>query len=288
MLVDDNDDIIRSVKMLLEFNGYEVVTGTNGKDALSTLESLEQPPDLIISDINMPVMDGYAFFKTVSATPRFSKIPFVFLTALSSPEEIRVGKVLGADDYIVKPFQQSDLIATVQGKLLRRRIAEQATLKIQSGLQPVPEAPRTSLDQVPVLIMVAWDDRLGPMIVQQVPSNNVLKLPVDSIGFQLFGAASLIYGNKAISHAESILIKVDNIERSALLYFDSYPDPKMRAGVHQFMLAAIAPEITYADSLEIKRVLETATKTIKQKKLWNFKRDHERIAFILHFQGIDT
>ena len=105
--------------MALEFNNYSVLTATNGKDALNILSESQRLPDLIISDIMMPEIDGYELFKTISTHPLWATIPFIFLSARASPEDVRLGKILGADDYLTKPFNEDDLLAVISGKLTR-------------------------------------------------------------------------------------------------------------------------------------------------------------------------
>ena len=120
LVVDDNKDIIFNLKILLEKRGYDVITSMSGDKALKTLSTLSNTPDMIISDIMMPNMDGYEFFNAISTHSKWNQIPFLFLTAKSTPEDIRLGKMLGADDYITKPFNEEDLIASVSGKISRK------------------------------------------------------------------------------------------------------------------------------------------------------------------------
>ena len=119
LVVEDNTDILFSIKLILEANGFQVVTADNGEKALKLLSELEPAPEVIISDIMMPKMNGYDFFKTVFENIRWNRIPFIFLSARSSPEEIRFGKMLGVDDYITKPIKRE-----VVFKILNRWIFE--------------------------------------------------------------------------------------------------------------------------------------------------------------------
>ncbi|MCK4848744.1 MAG: response regulator, partial [Candidatus Heimdallarchaeota archaeon] len=104
LVVEDNPDVLFNIQVALEANEYEVETASNGKKAIKKLSEMGKNPDLIISDIMMPEMDGYDFFNIVSQNSVWSRIPFVFLSAKSKPEDVRFGKILGADDYITKPF----------------------------------------------------------------------------------------------------------------------------------------------------------------------------------------
>jgi len=129
MVVDDQPDLLDGVKLILEVEGYEVWTAANGQHALDKLESAfmrrngepgaKSLPDLVISDIMMPVMDGYTLFERVKANPYLQGIPFVFLTAKVDDVDIRRGKELGADDYITKPAQPDDLLSSIRGRLKR-------------------------------------------------------------------------------------------------------------------------------------------------------------------------
>ena len=88
LIVDDNEDILFHLGIIIEENGYQTQTATSGADALELLSNIKELPDLIISDIMMPEMDGYEFFVEVSSNPLWYRIPFIFLTAKSTPEDI--------------------------------------------------------------------------------------------------------------------------------------------------------------------------------------------------------
>lgn len=106
LIVDDNKDILLNLQLLLEKRGYDVITSMSGDKAIKTLSNLNSTPEVIISDIMMPNMDGYDFFNAISTHSQWNQIPFLFLTAKSTPEDIRLGKMLGVDDYITKPFNK--------------------------------------------------------------------------------------------------------------------------------------------------------------------------------------
>ena len=108
LVVEDNVDILDNIKIMLELNGYDTITATNGKEALLKLAKLSRPPDVIVSDILMPKMDGYTFFKEISKNNLWFNTPFIFLSAKATPEDVKLGKLLGADDYITKPFKEEE------------------------------------------------------------------------------------------------------------------------------------------------------------------------------------
>lgn len=114
--------------MALEYNirqaGYEVLKATDGERAFELV--LEHSPDVIVSDITMPEMDGIELCKKIRAIVRFAEIPFIFLTAHGEPDERVKGLRSGADDYIVKPFDIDELIARIDilyGKVQRRKFS---------------------------------------------------------------------------------------------------------------------------------------------------------------------
>jgi signal transduction histidine kinase len=118
LIVEDDAALLAGLREVLELAGYRVVTADHGVAGLAALETFT--PDLIISDIMMPKMDGYRFFGEVRARPAWLGLPFIFLTAKGEKTDVRRGKQLGVDDYITKPFDEEDLLVAVRAKLDRR------------------------------------------------------------------------------------------------------------------------------------------------------------------------
>lgn len=121
MLVEDNLTLLDSIAFELEMRGYDIIKAADGQQALDLLAMSATPPDIIVSDIAMPNVDGYTLLETVQRRPQWQSIPFIFLTAFDSQKAVRVGKELGADDYLVKPFQPDDLAVAMENKLRRVR-----------------------------------------------------------------------------------------------------------------------------------------------------------------------
>ena len=111
LLCDDEPDIIHQLKRIIEKEGFEVITAGDGSEALEVMR--ETHPDLILSDIAMPGMNGYQFYHRVRGEDAWVWIPFIFITARDSALEVRYERELGADDYLVKPFAMEDLLAAV-------------------------------------------------------------------------------------------------------------------------------------------------------------------------------
>jgi DNA-binding NarL/FixJ family response regulator len=115
LLIDDDPNLILLVKDYLEFRGYEVITAENGREALEVLD--DNLPDLIICDVMMPEMDGYAFVEHVRRDQRTSWIPVLFLSAKGQSQDKVKGLNTGADVYMVKPFEPEELVAQVEASL---------------------------------------------------------------------------------------------------------------------------------------------------------------------------
>jgi CheY-like chemotaxis protein len=149
MVVDDQPDFVEGVKLILEIEGYEVWTASNGQQALERLQNLvQQPglkdttkklPQLILADIMMPVMDGYTLYNHTQNNESLRTIPFIFLTAKTGPADLQQGKELGVEDYLTKPCVPDVLLASVRGQLKDNKFN-----KVELTSQPV-------LSQTPAL-----------------------------------------------------------------------------------------------------------------------------------------
>jgi putative two-component system response regulator len=117
LVVEDNAAMRLSVASTLMLEHYQVDQAENGQAALALLQRVT--PDLILSDINMPRMGGVEFYRVLRENPRWVLIPFIFLTADDSPDEIRLGRSLGVEDYLTKPIETADLVSAVNARLLR-------------------------------------------------------------------------------------------------------------------------------------------------------------------------
>ena len=118
LLVDDDDTMRETLREILELAGFIVLTASDGADALTALEA--SVPDLVISDVNMPRMDGYRLYEAVRAREQWAHLPFIFVSGLGERDDVRHGKLLGVDDYLVKPVDEEDLLVAVRGTLERQ------------------------------------------------------------------------------------------------------------------------------------------------------------------------
>lgn len=116
MTVDDSASLRQMVSVVLRGGGYEVVEATDGVDALTKLKGREF--HLILTDINMPRMDGLEFTRQLRALPQYKFVPVILLTTESHPEKKQEGKAAGATAWIVKPFSPDQLLAVAK-KVMR-------------------------------------------------------------------------------------------------------------------------------------------------------------------------
>jgi DNA-binding NarL/FixJ family response regulator len=145
LLVDDDPNLILLVKDYLEFQGYEVTTAENGREALEILASTV--PDMIICDIMMPEMDGYTLIEKIRQDSRINWVPVMFLSAKGQSQDRVKGLDTGADVYMVKPFEPEELVAQVESSLrqahrlmrgVNRTTEESQRLQVPSNVELTP------------------------------------------------------------------------------------------------------------------------------------------------------
>ena len=114
LVVDDEERIVRMIRLNLEHDGFTVIEANNGMQAINQIR--EKLPNLVILDVMMPGIDGY---KTLSLIRETSQVPVIMLTAKSEEEDRIYGLELGADDYITKPFSPRELVSRIKAVLRR-------------------------------------------------------------------------------------------------------------------------------------------------------------------------
>jgi DNA-binding response OmpR family regulator len=131
LLIDDTKMVQQIYKSKLMLDGFQVITADNGMEGIKLLS--EDPPDLILLDLNMPVLDGYKVLQVVKTNPKLSSIPVIIFSAKGQPEEIEKALNLGADGYLVKATTKpQDVVAKVKKLLSKRPESKEVThYKIQ-------------------------------------------------------------------------------------------------------------------------------------------------------------
>ncbi len=112
LIVDDEAQLVEMVKMRLEAAGYEVISAYDGQEGFD--KAKKDKPDLIILDLMLPKMDGYKVCGLLKNDARYSKIPVIMFTARVQEEDVRLGKDLGAEEYVTKPFDPKILLSKIK------------------------------------------------------------------------------------------------------------------------------------------------------------------------------
>ncbi|MBN1805992.1 MAG: response regulator [Sedimentisphaerales bacterium] len=112
LVVDDEDGIVKLVRMYLEHNHYEVITASDGQEGLDKAKA--DKPDLIILDLMLPKMNGYKVCGLLKKDTRYAKIPIILFSAKTQEKDIKLGQEVGADAYLIKPFDPEVLLAKIK------------------------------------------------------------------------------------------------------------------------------------------------------------------------------
>ncbi len=158
LIVEDEEIIRKDLVRTLELSDYEVCSATNGKMALEL--AIRNPPDLIISDIMMPEVDGYTFLMEIQQMKEIADVPFLFLSAKSDKSDIREGMNLGADDFITKPFDIDELLNVIETRLKKKEIS---TEKFQQKFESLRTNIRQNLPheiRTPLSVIIGYTDLL--------------------------------------------------------------------------------------------------------------------------------
>ncbi len=121
LVVDDEPNIVQTLQDRLEMNEYEVVTAGNGREGLKRFE--EERPHVILLDVIMPIMDGHEMLEVLRKQPGGQDVSVIMLTARSQTQDIARANACGIDDYIVKPFDLSELLEKIESVVEHRNVA---------------------------------------------------------------------------------------------------------------------------------------------------------------------
>ncbi len=149
LVIEDNKDILDNTVEILGLSNYEAIGASSGKEGVE--KALSQLPDLILCDIMMPELDGYGVLHMVQKNPKLERTPFIFLTAKTEQSDIRRGMSLGADDYITKPFDATDLLNAIDSQLKKAKLREKI---VSAGTDGVNELMHISGGEAVLKIFV--------------------------------------------------------------------------------------------------------------------------------------
>ena len=115
LIVEDDKMICQLESIILELRGYDIISAENGQAALDIL--IKELPDLVLLDVMLPGVDGYAICQHIKSNPATKNIPVIMLTAKKTAEDIKKGYQMGADEYVTKPFRSAALLETIASYL---------------------------------------------------------------------------------------------------------------------------------------------------------------------------
>lgn len=203
LIVDDDLTLQSALTRRLQQQGFEVVNATSASEALILFE--QGAPDVVVSDVLMPQMDGFEFCRRLRAIPSGELVPFIFLSSLGEVESRIHAHTIGADDYLVKPFHPRELIAKINGLIERTEKiqAQVERLVKQVRSQTNPSAAMTEpgpLPLTPAEAKVFWE------VIQGYTNKQ--------IGERLFISPRTVQ-----THLSNILSKLSLENRSQLIRF---------------------------------------------------------------------
>jgi CheY-like chemotaxis protein len=182
LIVDDDPWILRMVSTLLEKRGYAIFTAQDGEEALGRAEEVR--PDLVVTDVMMPKMDGWELVRELRARPHLALVPVLFLTALNGEEDRLRGFRLGADDFLPKPFRFEELDLRVQSALKKRAATQQKAAEVAQASTAPAGAPAHSKGITGVLEQLGLSSLL--VMVEMERKSGILRLERQGVTGRIF------------------------------------------------------------------------------------------------------
>lgn len=225
ILIVDDDPILRKVlQNSLEQQGYQVISVNSGKSAL--VQFSQDVPDIIISDVSMPEMDGFEFCRQLRSQPSGKLIPFIFLSAKNELDDRIQGHTIGADSYLSKPFEMKELLANIEALIERsRRVHAEIVHLIEQLVSSQSKNILKDIDRNPSAQEVIASSGMSNNQAQPKP------LPLTPAEERVFWETIQGFTNKQISerlfisprtvqtHLSSILNKLNLNNRTQLVRF---------------------------------------------------------------------
>jgi DNA-binding response OmpR family regulator len=209
LLVDDDANLLRVLNRYLTKQGYVVQAASSVQEALRLFEL--EPPDLIVSDVNLPEVNGLEFCKQVRRRRRGELLPFIFLSGCGAIDDRLAGLRVGADDYLPKPFEPRELVARIEAMLERARRTQAEMLRLlqePSALNTVPQTRQATMraPEVQNLPLSPAERRVFDEIVAGMTNRQIAEKHYLSI-------------RTVQSHVASILRKLTLERRSEIIRF---------------------------------------------------------------------
>lgn len=274
-LIEDDDVLVQNLKMFMEIHNFKLISASNGKEGLELLSNSEQQPDAIISDILMPEMDGYDFYMKVAENSEWSRIPFFFLSGKAEPDDVRFGEILGADDYITKPFKSKELLKRIKKTIKKHSKISKDSKLIEEELKEILKFEEPSLKkhrraEFFYIYFMVWNNESEPVLIDYFPKNEIPSLKLKDLTSQLYSTLIKMYKFEELSESSQFTLRVVRDLVDAYVLIDKL-DRKSQNEVETFMLCAITPNSHYLQSQMIRDVLSKIASKIKANKEWNVK-----------------
>ncbi|MBW4522276.1 MAG: response regulator transcription factor [Scytolyngbya sp. HA4215-MV1] len=204
LVVDDDATLRMALTRYLEKRGYVVQNVDSGVAALVLFE--EDPPDVVVSDVMMPEMDGFEFCRRLRASRLGQLVPFIFLSSRGELEDRVQGHSMGADDYLIKPFEPKELLAKIEAQLERTRRIHAEIVRLMQQASMLPETPPSAVVTPNPLPLTPAEEKVFWEVIQGYTNKQ--------IGDRLFVSPRTVQ-----THLSNILSKLQLENRSQLVRF---------------------------------------------------------------------
>lgn len=218
LVVEDDEGTRLSLQDYLEIEGYTVVTAGDGWEALKAVEACQ--PQLVITDISMPRLDGYAFLKSLRLKPAWRLLPVIFLTARTETEERVQGYQRGCDVYLEKPFELEEVGAVVRNLLERSQLMQIAWLQYQTPAERVTPMPPSKPINAETLVGQSGAGKESTAAVSLTDrEKDVLDLLSEGLSNAQIAASLFLSPRTIEKYVTSLLRKTDTHNRAELVRF---------------------------------------------------------------------
>ena len=228
LVIEDEAPLLEIILTMLRYTGFDVVGALDGEAGVGLARTYQ--PDLVISDIQMPEMDGYGVLQALRADPATAAVPFIFLTAKVAHEDIRYGMGMGADDYLTKPFTNEELLEAIETRLARQAHYND----LQQQLAEVSKSEQIKTD----MIRLAAHDLRNPI--------NATKLALSVLKRKYAGGIERIEEFHQIAAAatqmETITTDILSLERVQMAGQDNIMQPVNLAAMVERVYLTAAPQ----------------------------------------------
>ncbi|MFX1392804.1 MAG: PleD family two-component system response regulator [Promethearchaeota archaeon] len=286
LLVEDDVQALNNLKELLELKNYKTIGETNALNALKTLSNLDNLPDLIISDIIMPEMEGYDFYKKVSENQNWNRIPFFFLSARDEPFDVKFGKMLGVDDYITKPFKFEDLLNRIEKILLMNKTEKLASRVIKDKMLYELDLEFMSLVQkvkteVISTFFIIFDSAGNIILKNEYPESSTISTKLENLISSVCSSILKIYEFEDIFKSRKYVLRIEKNSFDIYILVEKNSKKKRDTkGEKTYIVGVISTKLHYLQALRIKEILEELGNIINKEEEWNLKDYYEKILEI--------